>query len=70
MPIPRCARLCLGLYIPHDCADVPAVYRGFATRIEDDVLLTGDGCDVLTKQCPKEIDELYRLLDARDRISG
>ncbi|CAF1349544.1 unnamed protein product [Adineta steineri] len=55
-----------GLYIPLDCTDVPSIYRGFATRLEDDVLLTDQGCEVLTSMCPKEINDLYRLLDERD----
>jgi Xaa-Pro aminopeptidase len=55
----------LGLYIPFTCTDVPSIYRGFATRLEDDVLLTEQGCEVLSNTCPKEIDDLYRILDER-----
>ncbi|CAF0860779.1 unnamed protein product [Adineta ricciae] len=58
-----------GLYIPWDCQDVPLMYRGFATRIEDDVLITDQGYEVLTKSCPKEVNDLYKLLDERDRTS-
>ena len=54
-----------GLYIPLNCTDVPEAYRGFATRIEDDVLVTDQGCEVLTQSCPKELDDLYRILDRR-----
>ncbi|UJR10043.1 hypothetical protein I4U23_014265 [Adineta vaga] len=56
-----------GLYIPWDCKDIPSIYRGFATRIEDDILITEQGCEILTDTCPKEINDLYQLLDERDR---
>lgn len=58
----------LGLYIPWTCTDVPSIYRGFATRIEDDVLITDQGCEVLSTMCPKEIEDLYRILDERDQV--
>ena len=57
----------LGLYIPFNCKDVPPMYRGFASRIEDDVLLTKQGFEVLSSMCPKEIDGLHRILDDRDK---
>ncbi len=60
--------ICLGLYIPWNCTDVPSIYRGFATRLEDDVLLTEQGCEVLSNTCPKEIEDLYRILDERDKF--
>ncbi len=46
-----------GLYIATD-ADVPAAYRGIGVRIEDDVLVTADGPDVLTRAIPKELDAI------------
>jgi len=44
-----------GLYVPAD-ADHPL--RGLGIRIEDDVVITADGNEVLTAACPKEIEEL------------
>jgi Xaa-Pro aminopeptidase len=49
-----------GLYIAKD-AEAPAEFRGIGVRIEDDVLITEGGNDVLTKMCPKEIEELEQL---------
>jgi len=49
-----------GLYIAKD-AEAPAEYRGIGVRIEDDVLITETGNDVLTAICPKEIEELEAL---------
>ncbi len=45
-----------GLYYPD---------LGFGIRIEDTVLITKDGCEVLTREVPKEIGEIERLLAAR-----
>lgn len=46
-----------GLYIAAD-ADVPTAYQGIGVRIEDDVLVTADGHDVLTGAIPKELDDI------------
>jgi Xaa-Pro aminopeptidase len=48
----------------------PALYypeKGFGVRIEDTVLITATGCEVLTKDVPKEIAEIEKLLAGRGR---
>ena len=48
----------------------PALYypeKSFGVRIEDTVLITKTGCEVLTKGVPKEIDEVEKLLAGRGR---
>ena len=50
-----------GLYISKDAENVPAEFRGIGVRIEDDVLITGTGNDVLTAMCPKEIEQLESI---------
>lgn len=51
-----------GLYIGKDRTDVPEEYRGIGIRIEDDVLVTMTGYDVLTKDCPKEISDIEAIV--------
>ncbi len=47
-----------GLYFDTRDRSVPKELRGLGVRIEDDVLVTRNGCDVLTAACPKEVREL------------
>jgi len=57
---PRIERLKEGMVF----AIEPALYfpeRNFGVRIEDTVLITATGCEVLTRDVPKEIDEIERL---------
>lgn len=49
-----------GLYVAPG-SQAPAKYHGIGIRIEDDVLLTDTGCEVLTS-VPKEISEIESLL--------
>ena len=45
-----------GLYYPE---------KELGIRIEDTILITKDGCEVLTRDVPKEIDEIEKLLAQR-----
>ncbi len=54
-----------GLYIAEDAEDIPDKYRGIGVRIEDDVLVTPDGFDVLTHNAPKRIEEIEELIRSR-----
>jgi Xaa-Pro aminopeptidase len=40
--------------------------KNIGVRIEDTVLITKDGCEVLSKDVPKEIDEVEKLLSQRE----
>ncbi len=51
-----------GLYIALDDDSVEARWRGIGIRIEDDVLLTPDGNEVLSKDVPKQIEEIEALM--------
>lgn len=51
-----------GLYIPKNCTTVDASWRGIGIRIEDDVLVTPTGHEVLTQGLVKEVDEIEQLM--------
>jgi Xaa-Pro aminopeptidase len=56
-----------GLYIRAG-DDVPEGLRNIGIRIEDDVLVTEAGCEVITAEAPKAIDDIEALMrDARGR---
>ena len=47
-----------GLYFQEDDLLVPEELRGIGIRIEDDVLVTADGCDNLSAALPREPDAI------------
>jgi len=53
-----------GLYFQPEDLTVPAEYRGIGVRIEDDVLVTEDGCRVLSDGLPTDPDEIERWMAA------
>jgi Xaa-Pro aminopeptidase len=54
-----------GIYIPADNMDVPAEFRGIGVRIEDDILVTPTGHEILTIDTPKEIAELEAIVGTK-----
>jgi Xaa-Pro aminopeptidase len=51
-----------GLYVPFDDLEAPEEYRGLGVRIEDNILITESGHEVMTTGVPKEIEELEGLV--------
>ncbi|CAN5703704.1 aminopeptidase P N-terminal domain-containing protein [soil metagenome] len=51
-----------GLYVPANADDVPEQYRGIGIRIEDDVLITAEGNEVLTAELEKEAADVERVM--------
>lgn len=51
-----------GLYIRNSERTVPKKYRGIGIRIEDNVLVTEEGCANLSAAIPKEISEIELLM--------
>jgi Xaa-Pro aminopeptidase len=54
-----------GIYV-RPAEGVPEQYWNIGIRIEDDVVVTADGCRVLTASAPRQVDEIEALMrDAR-----
>jgi len=51
-----------GLYIAGDLEEVDPRYRGIGIRIEDDLLVTEDGSEVLSARVPKSIKDIEALM--------
>jgi len=54
-----------GIYVAPDAANVAKRWRGIGIRIEDDVLVTRDGPEVLTHGLPTSVKEIERHMSAR-----
>jgi Xaa-Pro aminopeptidase len=52
-----------GIYLAAN-AEVPVDFRGIGVRIEDDVLIEGQGRRVLTEAIPKRIEDVERACAA------
>lgn len=53
-----------GLYIPSDMKGVPEKYRGIGIRVEDDILITVKGPEILSDQAPRTIDDVEAAMAA------
>jgi len=53
-----------GIYIPAGTPGVPRRWWNIGVRIEDDVAVTADGCEILTDGLPRTPAEIERLMGA------
>ena len=53
-----------GIYIAPDNQNVAKKWRGIGVRIEDDVVVTKSGCEIITGDVPKTVAEIEALMAA------
>jgi Xaa-Pro aminopeptidase len=58
-----------GIYIAADNQDVAKKWRGIGVRIEDDVVVTRGGCEILTGGVPKTVAEIEALMAAAAEVA-
>jgi len=53
-----------GIYVAPNNTKVAKKWRGIGVRVEDDIVVTADGCEVLTVGVPKTTEEIEALMAA------
>ena len=53
-----------GIYVPKNQENIPEGFKGIGIRIEDNILVTEDGCRNLSQSIPKEVDEIEAIMSS------
>ena len=48
---------------------MPEQFRNIGIRIEDDAIVTADGCELITRGVPVKADEIEALMNAQLRVA-
>ena len=57
-----------GIYVAPDAKDVPEKYLGIGVRIEDDVLITQNGYELLSHFAPRSVEAIEKLMSQKSAL--
>jgi Xaa-Pro aminopeptidase len=58
-----------GIYV-RAADDVPEAFHDIGIRIEDDALVTAEGCDLITADVPKAVADIEALMAEANGVTG